>query len=188
MAKKVKVKNLKEVFLGVQALYFDDTAKRQIFLNEQAKFLRDRIVAETRKGKDLSRKGVSQPPLSQGYINWRRKLKDGKAPNRENIKPHPIFFSPSFSNLTLTGQLLDSVQWFVNERRKFFEIRPTGVRRNPKNSFIKNLFFGLRNQTVANDLARRGRTFLGIDEKGLKRVRKAFIDEFRRELKNNNFT
>ena len=167
MAKKGKityeVKNMDSVFNAVKAVY-NDLAKERRELDSIAKFARDRIVAETRKGKDLSR-DRKQPPLSPNYIKYRERVARGE----EDITPDGQFFSPKRSTLTLTGQLLDNIEYSVKPSQNKITIEPTGLRRD-----------GLTNKEVASDLARRDRTFLGLDERGFARIRNRIVEAIRR--------
>jgi hypothetical protein len=175
-----RVLNVKSVFSAVDAL-FATAAEKGDFLDKQGKFLRNRIQAETRSGRDLSRDGQSQPDLSPGYKRWRRRLERGES--KSKIRPDSKFFRADFSNLTLSGQLLKSLEYFVQRRKRQFEIKVSGTRRDPDGrSKIRT------NQALVADLAERGRTFLGVDRKGVERVRKAFVDELRRQIRKNKFT
>jgi hypothetical protein len=170
----VKIKNLKSVFNSVRSI-FTDSFERTAMLQKQADFLTNRIKTETRSGKDLTREGARQPALSEGYMRWRRKLRDGKS--KSKIVPDANYFRPRTSNLTLTGQLLESVRSKVETRNRLFKIFVEGKRDD-----------GLSNNEVMTDLKKRGRTFLGVDKKGVKRVRKAVVDELRRQIRQKRFT
>ena len=91
-------------------------------LKDVGVFARDLVVKRTRLGygvqKDLaSKKRLAK--LSPRYVK-RRKMFDELSENT----------SPSRSNLTLTGQMLDSIT--VKVSKGSFEIKPTGKRRDGK--------------------------------------------------------
>lgn len=162
---KVRVKGIKSVFNSINAI-FDNSIKKDSFLNMLKDFVVLRIQAETRKGKDLSRDGAVQPGLSDGYVRMREKFQDEKSVRLSK------FFRVDFSNLTLTGQMLDSLAGKVLPRLSQIEISVSGNRDD-----------GETNSGVAKDLASRGRTFLGLDVKGRVRLRKFVLDELRKQIR-----
>lgn len=199
MAKKggisYRVKNIDSVFNAVRAIYEDLTQRREE-VEKIARFTRDRIVAETRKGNDLTNNGSKQPELSEGYIAWRRTLanrsralervSEGSQKKKDlglvakitarTPTPDSTFFSPSRSNLTLTGQLLSSIEYRINPERRSIIIEPTGSRDDGKS-----------NKEVAEELATRktrlaprGRKFLGLDDRGFQRIRNLIVEAIRR--------
>jgi len=202
MAKKggitYRVKNIDSVFNAVRALY-DDLTTQTSELDKIGKFTRDRIVAETRKGFDLTNDGAKQPELSEGYIAYRRQLgkkfrkadkdvalgmsiddaiKKNKLDTKAKPTPTPdsTFFNPGKSNLTLTGQLLESIEYTIRADEKKIIIEPKGSRDD-----------GKTNKEVAEELATRktrlapnGRKFMGLDERGFKRIRNLIVEAIRR--------
>lgn len=87
---------------------------------ELAKEARDIVFKRTKSGfgvtNDQSDRGLKKrlKPLSPGYIEQRRKRGvSGK------------FGSPGFSNLTNTGQMLDSMRFFANDDGFTLEIPPS---------------------------------------------------------------
>lgn len=200
MAKKLggisyKVTGIDSVFNAVRAIY-DDLTTQTKELDAIGKFAKDRIVAETRKGNDLTNDGGKQPELSEGYIGYRRRL-GGKVKALDRVSggstkktdlekvstigiqtpiPDSTFFRPGKSNLTLTGQLLNSIDYKVKATQKTIVIEPTGVRDD-----------GKTNKEVAEELATRktrlapnGRKFLGLDDRGFQRIRNLIVEAIRR--------
>jgi hypothetical protein len=190
-----RVKNIDSVFNAVESIYEDLTTQANE-LDKIARFTRDRIVAETRKGNDLTNNGAKQPELAEGYIAWRRTLANrGRAlervskgsQKRKDLElvsritertptPDPTFFRPSKSNLTLTGQLLNSIDYTVKATERKIIIEPTGVRDDGKTNF-----------EVAEELSKRktrlapfGRKFLGLDDRGFQRIRNLIVEAIRR--------
>lgn len=190
-----RVKNIDSVFNAVREIY-DDLTTQTSELDKIGKFARDRIVAETRKGNDLTNNGSKQPALSEGYIGYRRRL-GGKEKALERVAggstkksdlakvasigvktpiPDSSFFSPAKSNLTLTGQLLSSIEYTVKANEKTIVIEPTGSRDD-----------GKTNKEVAEELSKRktrlapdGRKFLGLDGRGFQRIRNLIVEAIRR--------
>ena len=189
-----RVKNVKSVFNAVEAIYRDLTQQKEE-LDKIGKFARDRIVAETRKGNDLTQE-KKQPELSEGYIGYRRRLKSrGKKFEKElaksgnvesafkagNIRadtptPDSTFFVPQKSNLTLTGQLLNSIDYEVVQEDKKIVIKPTGSRDDGKT----NLEVATELATRKTRLAPQGRKFLGLDKRGFQRIRNLIVESIRR--------
>lgn len=204
MAKKggisYRVSNIDSVFNAIRAIYEDLTTQAEE-LDKIGKFTRDRIVAETRKGKDLTNNGAKQPELSEGYIAWRRSLgarfkatdraanaiAEGRDVSRSDLKkiskithrtptPDSTFFKPAKSNLTLTGQLLNSIEYTVKVSERKIIIEPTGSRDDGKTN--KQVAEELA--TRSTGLAPRGRKFLGLDERGFQRIRNLIVEAIRR--------
>jgi phage gpG-like protein len=155
----VVLKNLREVF--------KDTPKNKQMLGEIGLFALDRIYRSTKSGKSLALNGQKNPSLSPGYINW-RKTYDG---------PKGEFFSPTRSNLTLTGQLLNSLMLKILPDRGAVTVSPTGNRDDGE----------MTNQDLAKKLKNEGRPFLGMDETGQQRIKKLVLDEIRRQKKRKGF-
>lgn len=196
MAKKggisYRVKNIDSVFNAVRSIYNDLTTQTEE-LDKIGKFTRDRIVAETRKGNDLTRNGAKQPELSEPYIAWRkgvvsaRKIESGthkrgdferaaRISGKNKIQPDSTFFKPSKSNLTLTGQLLNSIEYTVKASENKIVIEPTGVRDDGKT----NKEVAERLAKSSTRLAPSGRKFLGLDERGFQRIRNLIVEAIRR--------
>lgn len=190
-----KVKNIDSVFNAVKEIYKDLTSQKDE-LDKIGQFVKDRIVSEARKGNDLTNEGAKQPELSEGYIGYRRRLgQKAKAADRigqdkgtkkdfERVStigiqtpiPDGTFFRPSKSNLTLTGQLLNSIEYTVDAGKHSIKVEPTGVRND-----------GKTNKEVAQELATRktrlapnGRKFLGLDTRGFERIRNRIVEAIRR--------
>ena len=120
-----------------------------------------RILGFTRTGKSLVTESRLKP-LSSSYRKFRNSFQGFKSQ----------FFRPNKSNLTFTGQLLDSLKGTANVRKQRVQIKPTGRRKD-----------GLTNEQLAEYVAQQGRPFLGIDEKGLKRIEQIIKRDLRRTQK-----
>jgi hypothetical protein len=97
------------------------------------------IYKRTKSGRgvtgDSGRVGKKKlDPLSDPYIRWRKRLlrasrkkkKKKLSPFQQKFKPGP-FFSPRRSNLTLTGQMLNSFE--IKTKRRGFRIQ---IANNPR--------------------------------------------------------
>lgn len=108
-----------------------------------AQFTIDLIVKRARLGYGVSEDQGDKfqfPGLSSKYKKYRTKFPDLSDTT-----------SPTKSNITLTGQLLDSVQ-IVTQRTGQIIISPVGVRRDGK----------LDNKVLAGYLAEKGRPFMYV--------------------------
>ena len=172
MMPKTKIKNVKSVFNAIEKV-FKDTLQSQAMYDNIATFTQDRVVTQTRLGNDLTTgdKANKQPPLADGYVKYWKRVQEGKT----KIAPDPRFFSPKRSNLTLTGQLLNSIKATVVKSKRQVVIEPTGKRDD-----------GLTNKEVASELADNGRKFLGLDLIGVQRIRRMVLEVLRRNIRNFN--
>lgn len=129
--------------------------------HEIGKFSVNRIKSFTRSGKSIVT-GSKFKPLSQSYISYRSgkvtfwQNENGKliaAPIKSNLlkKTDSEFFSKKRSNLTFTGQMINSI---------VYKIIQFGVK-----IFLK----GSRNNKVAKYVSVE-RPFMGMDEIGFKRI------------------
>jgi hypothetical protein len=189
MAKtKATVKNLKSVQAAVTKL-FRTTIERESFLVRIRDFTVLRIQAETKKVNDLS----TESKIKATRDGWAR-FKNSIARGKIDVRPQKSEFvkgSPGKpSNLSVTGQLLDSLRGKMTARNSQIEVAPTGNRTKTefktgkRNSKWFSLGAHIRsNQELATDLKKRGYTFLGLDQKGVQRIRRMVLDEFRRSLR-----
>jgi hypothetical protein len=174
--------------------YLRGVIQKEQFLVAVRDFAVRRIVAETRKGRDLTKNGAAQKPLSDGYKRIRGKILSGQY----GVDPFEdaTFFRVDVSNLTMTGQLLDSIRGLLNAQSSKISIKATGSR-SPTRIF--NLKTGRQivfknqtqepatNQELVEKLQKDGRTFLGLDQKGRDRIVRVVSDQLRRELKRSRF-
>ena len=156
---------------GVEKLVVDSFTQlknERSTLIEVATFARKRIQQQTRLGNSMPNKAKLKP-LSAGYREARANKKGGTDPQ---------FFSPSKSNLTLSGQMLASLKerivqtpGSVNEP-SVVEVSPTGQRND-----------GLANSQVAEFVREGGRPFLGLDEKATNQIKNIVLKNLRRVLR-----
>jgi hypothetical protein len=95
----------------------------------------------------------------------------------------------------MTGQLMESIVGRMRARLGQIEItvdgdrEPTEIRSAKTGKLIQfnNQDEITTNKGLARKLADNGRTFLGLDEKGVQRIRKMALDEIRRKIKASRF-
>lgn len=185
-----KVMNLKKVLKQVEDFINEDIRKSSSLLEDIGDFAVKRIQAETRLGKNLNRSqnttsARKQPDLSEATKNFRERLAAGKVKITHPwwFKPDRSFFKPTKSNLTATGQMLDSLEGKVTRSKGEVVVVPTGTR----DSGLQNDNTIKTNVGVAKELASQGRTFLGLDKLGMQRIRKLILDEVRRMKRKRGF-
>ena len=187
---KVQINGLNKVIRNVQRV-FEKTLTNAL-MNDIGKTVVKRIQGFTRKGFSLPRvdkrtSGTTQSPkkqqrLSKGYIQFREDLKSGKIKRGDAnyVKTKQGLFRPTVSNLTLTGQLIDSIKFGFSKKRKKIKaitVNVSGTRDD-----------GLKNVDVAKDLADRSdpRLFLGLDGKGIRVIRNKVLKLLRRNIRDFN--
>jgi len=184
---KVEIKNVKSVIKSIETA-LTKPRKQQSMYEKIVRFSVDRIRQESRKGKFLGDPTTSIQGLSDGTIGIRKLIESG----RWQISPgKPSFFRATKSQVTMSGQLLDSLSGKINVQRGTVSIGPRGKRtpvkiinrRTGLQIKFKNQKEILSNESLAEDLAGRGFKFLGFDRKGVERVRRIVLDEIRRSLK-----
>ena len=131
-------------------------------LLEMSDFWVKRVQGFTRSGKSLVTNDRIKA-LSAPYVARRRSYRGstGQA------------FSPTKSNLTLTGQLLESVKGSANVRLQRVQLACVGSRSGES----------LTNARLAGYVAEQGRPFLGLDDKGRARMVQIVLRDLRRTLR-----
>jgi hypothetical protein len=184
MGFKVKILNMDAVLKKIEDLLDNDVRNKEL-MTDIGDFSKLRIQAETRLGKDITGKSVGkQRDLLPPTIRIRRAVKEGKIKpgNKFYFKPDGTFFQPSKSNLTATGQMLESLDGRVTKKGEVV-VEPTGTR-DASLQFDSGF---KTNKALAKDLADRGRVFIGMDVKGIKRIKKLILDEVRRFKRRRGF-
>ena len=169
---RVRIKNIDGVTSSIKKI-FNDTKTSQRVLLDIGNFTKDRIVATARTGKSLE--DNERPKKFPGLKPSTKKSRKSIAKNRPE-RVDREFFRPGFANVTLTGQLLKSLTFKISPRglvTLFFKDKRKPIYRGEETS----------NNSVYDNLKKLGFGFLGLDEKGQKRVKKIVLDEFRRNIK-----
>lgn len=157
--------------------FIEKVKKQPEWKDEAADLAIKNIQIETRKQKYI-KDGSRQPALSQDWIERKQEL--------AKSNPKGTSYGASKSNLTLTGQLLESLKRTDNKKR--VEIEPTGKRKpytypSGKRAKAKHT---PTNKELTEYLKKQGRRFIGFNDKLKKAVTKVFKDHVRRNLKNFN--
>jgi hypothetical protein len=158
--------SFKQLFDRLQKSVDDSISKSS--MDDIGKALVEIIRVRTRLGYGVGATGDQRQklkPLSLLYREYRRK-------NRRLMSPQATV---NRSNLTFTGQMLDSLD-VVSSKKGALSIAPTGTRKG-----------GLKNLTLARYVAEQGRPFMSLSNNELKQLSR-IIDEglnasLRRRLK-----
>lgn len=166
---KVRIRNIGAIKKKIEKFLVTDLKKKY---DEIGEFAADRIQKETWKGKSLVTE--SKLPSLKKSTKIQRKHRSKMPVNKGGFQPHR-FFKPDKSNVTQTGQMIESVKYKINNDGDI-EIAPSGSR-------SKSLGGGdefSTNRELAADLQKRGFKFLGLDKRGRQRIRQILIREIRR--------
>lgn len=112
---KVSLKGIPELERQIEAT-FKKVRESQQMRMEVGEFLRDRLQAEARRGKPLN-DSRSFPPLKETSIAIRDAL-------AETNDTHPTF-KPQRSNLTITGQLINAIEYILTSTTVRIEVLNT---------------------------------------------------------------
>lgn len=132
------------------------------------------LIGIIRGGKLPSGKGIK--PLAPTTIQRRRDL------SKKN-RTHPDF-SPRKSNLTFTGQFLDSFKATFERvgRKVLINIAPTGVHKALINLNGKRQR-GVRNDTIGEGLVKSGRDYRPVSKQNTRKITKLVITALKKKLK-----
>lgn len=166
--------NLKEVASKISGISNDVK-----ILAEVGQFIVKRIQGFTRLGYSLYGTPVdpkSNPlkPLSPAYIRYRKRLSLGIVKHGPTTV-RPILddsFKATRSQLTVTGQLLKSIQYTAMPQEKSVKVFVSSTRRTD----------GENNRNVAKDVSKNGRPFMGIDKKGIETIKIRYIKALKRRF------
>lgn len=139
-------------------------------LNEIGEITIKDIQLQTRKGKSIPTKG-SQPDITKKWGDRRKRLATVNATRRS--------FKPYFSNLTFSGQLLDSLKVTIEDFKSVL-IRPEGDHDPYQGIKGKPLGKVIENVTLTQYLIDKKRLFLGISKEARDKIAIAVKRTFRR--------
>lgn len=179
---KVNVRFNDKAFALRVSQSFEKVKKSRQLNSEIGKFVADRVRGEAKRGRPFN-KQRKYPSLKEASISIRKSL--------AKLNPTGKPFRPSFSNTTLSGQLLNSIGFEV--KRDFVIIEPMG-RRKPltisKSGTKEKLKSGVNatNKQLAKTLAGLGFVIfdakvVSSDDKILKRINSLTLKFLRRSLK-----
>ena len=109
---KVKITGIPEVEKKIRET-FKKVRESEQMLRDIGEFTSERIKAQARRGKPLN-DDKTFPALKKTSVAIRETL-------AETNSTHPTF-KPSRSNLTITGQLIDAIKYYVKKKIVFIDI------------------------------------------------------------------
>lgn len=156
--------------------FLNDVRKQDRWKNDAAEIAIADIVQTTRKQKFI-KDGSKQPALSDSWLDVRDEWAGANGQGTS--------YGDEKSNLTLTGQLLESLKRKKHKTKVIIE--PTGKRMpyvNPNTG--KKVKKTPTNKKLAQYLKEQGRFFMGYNDKMKKAIKKSLTDHIRRNLKDFN--
>lgn len=172
---KVVIKNLFKVKNSIEKqirLAIFQTIREEKITEKIAEVLKD----TNRSGIDPST-GLAHKPLSQSTIDRRNKLSKVNLTHTE--------FSPSKSNLTFSGKLIDSIKAFSRPAKSLIEIKVTGTHQQYTGIKKKKLGKRIRNEEIQKHLSDQGRNLLGLSPQVSDKIIKIIKEKLINILKRN---
>lgn len=179
----VKIKGVRNLEIKVKKKFLE-ISKDKKTITEIAEFSIDRIKAFARRGKPLRNgKARTFPSLSDATPNIRKYIARYNA-------THPTYGqNGKKKNVTITGQLVEHVVFKI--KRNVIDIFVKGRRRKyrgKKGQVLKNRDGSAQESNSADVYENllelnRNYKFLGMDEKGEKRIKQIILRNLRRLLK-----
>jgi len=156
--------SVKDFEQKIKALMFElgSTARMRTYADEAAKLVKLR----TRLGYGVAQPEAERTPLKK-LSPWYKKIRQRLASRGELSSQTSV----GKSNLTQTGQMLDSIKTTYSTQGLAI-YRPTGIRKD-----------GLKNVEVAGSVSRNGRPFLELSKIEVKRVSVLIEEELRKLIK-----
>lgn len=169
MPVQVKLQGLDRTILNA----FKRTKTTASVLNDIGDFVVKDIQRITRTGKSIP-DNAKFAPLSRSWKQRRKRL--------ATVNSTSSTYSPARSNLNFTGQLVDSIEFKINQSEGSITIEPQGTR-TPYKGIRKSSLKGERsNKKLALFLAQRGRRFLGLSDLARKTIIRKLKSALRRAL------
>ena len=128
--------------------------------------------ARSTRGFDKEGNREKLPSISDEWVERRKKL--------SKVNTTTGVYSPKRSNLSFTGQLLDSLKAKFSGSK--ITISPTGTR-TPYKNLKGGQSRSVENKIVAEGLQKRGFRFLGVDKKTKKKIKAEMIRFIRRLIR-----
>lgn len=164
MRVEINEESLKKVEANVRKA-FDNVVKSKEMMNEIGSLLIQDIRFETRRGNSIPF-GSKLKPLKDSTIKTRKYL-DGRIRTGDA-------YSPRRSNLTMSGQLLDSLSYIIEGAGKI-AIKLLGTRQPYTPGSRPRA-----NAEVGKYVAEAGRPFVGVTDKTKGRINKLIVRAIRR--------
>lgn len=152
-------------------------------LEEVGTYAVDRIYKTTKSGYSLAygETRTKLSPLSDGYKKYRRKYDKAGGSTGE-------LFGPSRSNLTFTGQLLESITHRIFPTKKQIDVFVPDTKRTPPTRISTRKITPKAepsNKEVAVNVAENGRAFIGMDASGYRSIMNIFLRDLRDRMRSN---
>jgi len=181
---KVKILGLDNLLSRIELAIRKDVATNKL-LTDVGEFIVERVRATTRSGKSLST-GKKLKRLSKSYIEMRQGIVKFRTINGRRVpfqepderlkEVDTQFFSPDYSNLTFTGQMLRALRYITNSTAAMVVV-------DVKDSSRRGKYEKLTNDVVAQYVADNGRPFVALDKTGVARVKAIIKDGIRKSFK-----
>ena len=167
---KITVEGFGDIAKAVEKT-LEKIVKNESLLNEVGEQARTYIIGKTRTRADLSKEGAKQKELAETTVDARKNL--------EKYNKVDASYSAKRSNVTFTGQLLNSITVFV--KGGVVTLKPDGNRTayKTKKGPVKST---PDNYTLAKYLQEKDRVFMAIDAKGQEILKQFTIRQIRRVL------
>jgi hypothetical protein len=130
-------------------------------LKEVAEHVKKNIKGEVRRAKN--------PETLEGQPTLKAKSKKSRAHLAKHNKTHSLYRN-SRANLTITGQLIDSIVYKLGKSRPFIKFKSYGMHKPYLNSKGKPSGRPVPNKDIIRYQQEAGRTILGISEKSKKTI------------------
>lgn len=172
-----KFKNEGVLVKGLRTIFKSSLTNKKLF-DDIGQFQIDRIKSFSRLGKSLVT-GSQFKPLSDGYVNYRKNFKKANPGNVGKL------FGPAKSNITFTGQLLESLRYISDFGKFTVKVFVPATKRKPLPSTRPDkppIVDDKTNLEVAKELSDNGREFMGMDTTGKQRIRNMIRSELRRQI------
>ena len=177
----LKVKNIDAVEKIVRETFNVAVQKKPMLVKVNNEIIQ-RIQQFSRSGKSLVNERKKFPQVSIGYAKSRRlsTFQERNAPISSlfiaDSRPPFNDIRPGSrkSNITVTGQLLDSLKGTISNSRILIDVSGTRTWGDSK---------GVANKDVRDNLESLGFDFLGLDLVGRRRVKSTVLKEIKKEIK-----
>ena len=164
---KVVIKGIKGVEESTRKV-LQKAINSQELLNEVAVLVQRNIIGSARQGK--TQDGVALKPLSKSWVERRKKLSE--------VNSTGTFYKPSKSNLSFTGQLLDSFTYEISRVNATIRLFFKGSRKPYKGIKKAALEGPATNRELAEQIE-QDRPFVFIGEK----LNKIIVNKVKRSLR-----
>lgn len=154
---------------------FENVIRNNQMLNDMGTTIVEDIQFQTKRGKSIPNDLKPFRELTPKWINKRKQI--------SNAQSVSDVFSPKRSNLSLSGQLLDSLQYKIIGAGKitfsFFGIHKP-YKYQKKNGDIGKIGKQIENKKLAQYVEEQGRPFMGVRDIVKERLKRTLLGYIRR--------